>query len=85
MLNKLKFYSVAEAKAELSKLLSEAKNQDVVITKNGIPEASVLNYERYVKIMDFLEQVKDIYTLDVGKGIPEDPVEKMLEEDDQEV
>ncbi|BBJ27669.1 type II toxin-antitoxin system Phd/YefM family antitoxin [Athalassotoga saccharophila] len=81
MLNKLKFYNVADAKAGLSKLISEAKNQDVVITKNGVPEVSVINYERYVKIMDFLEQVKDIYTLDVGSGAPEDPVDKMLEDD----
>ncbi|HEU23774.1 MAG: type II toxin-antitoxin system Phd/YefM family antitoxin [Mesoaciditoga sp.] len=87
MLNKLKFYNVADAKASLSKLISEAKNQDIVITKNGVPEVSVINYERYAKIMDFLEQVKDIYTLDVGTGVPEDPVDKMLEDDqdDQEV
>lgn len=84
MLNKLKFYSVAESKAELSKLLLEAKIQDIVITKNGIPRATVMDYERYVKIMDFLEQVKDIYMLDVGESVPEDPIDKMLE-DDQEV
>jgi|UniRef100_A0A7V3RFI6 prevent-host-death family protein len=85
MLEKLKFYSVAEAKAELSKLLSEAKNQDVIITKNGIPEAAVLKYERYVKIMDFLEQVKDIYMLDVGSAPAlKDPIDEMLE-DNQEV
>lgn len=84
MLNKLKFYNVADAKANLSKLILEAKKQDVVITKNGVPEVSVIDYQRYAKIMDFLEQVKDIYTLDVGEGIPEDPIDKMLE-DDQEV
>ncbi len=84
MLNKLKFYSVAETKAELSKVVSELKDHDTVITKNGVPEAALLNYDRYVKIMDFLEQVADLYTLDVGSGKSEDPVDKMLE-DNQEV
>ncbi len=80
MLEKLNFYSVAEAKAELSKLISQLSNCDAVITKNGIPVASVMKYDRYVKMVDFLEKVKDIYLLDVGSSTIEDPIENMLED-----
>ena len=80
MLGKLNFYSVAEAKAELSKLISQLNDSDAVITKNGIPVASVMKYDRYVKMVDFLEKVKDIYLLDVGSSTIEDPIENMLED-----
>ncbi len=81
MLEELKFYSVAEAKAELSKLISTLKNGDAVITKNGIPVASVMDYKKYVKMMDFLEKVKDLYLLDVGSSKIEDPLSEMLRDD----
>lgn len=80
MLEKLNFYSVAEAKAELSKLISQLNDSDAVITKNGIPVASVMKYNRYVKMMDFLEKIKDIYLLDVGSSTIEDPIENMIED-----
>ncbi len=80
MLEKLNFYSVAEAKTELSKLISQLSGRDAVITKNGIPVASVIKYDKYVKMVDFLEKVKDIYLLDVGSSTIEDPIENMLED-----
>jgi antitoxin Phd len=81
MLGELRFYSVAEAKAELSKLISTLKKGDAVITKNGIPAAAVVDYERYVKMMDFLEKIKDLYLLDVGTSNIEDPIKNILKDD----
>ncbi len=79
MLERLKFYSVAEAKAELSKLITELEEYDAIVTKNGIPAAAVLRYDRYVKIVDFLEQVRDLYALDVGSDNPGNSIEDMIE------
>ncbi len=80
MLGKLNFYSVAEAKTELSKLISQLSDSDAVITKNGIPVASVMKYDRYVKMVDFLEKVKDIYLLDIGSSGIGNPIENILED-----
>ncbi|WP_036224738.1 type II toxin-antitoxin system Phd/YefM family antitoxin [Mesoaciditoga lauensis] len=81
MLGELRFYSVAEAKTELSKLISTLKKGDVVITKNGIPAAAVMDYERYVKMIDFLEKIKDIYLLDIGTSTIEDPINTIIKDD----
>lgn len=79
MLERLKFYSVAEAKTELSRLIAELEEYDAIVTKNGIPAAAILKYDRYVKIIDFLEQVRDLYTMDVGSDNPGDSIEDMIE------
>ena len=81
MLGELRFYSVAEAKTKLSKLISTLEKGDAVITKNGIPVAAVVDYERYVKMMDFLERTKDLYLLDVGASNVEDPIRDILKND----
>ncbi len=80
MLGKLNFYSVAEAKTELSKLIADLESRDSVITKNGVPVAAVMKYDRYVKMMDFMEKVKDLYLLDVGFEGIKDPIEDILKE-----
>ncbi len=80
MLERLHFYSVAEAKAELSKVISALKDGDAVITKNGIPAAAVISYDKYVKMMDFLEKVKDLYLLDMGNATIEDPINNILKD-----
>jgi prevent-host-death family protein len=82
MLGKLKFYSVAEAKAELSRVLSSLKENDVVVTKNGVPIAAVVEYEKYVKMVDFLEKIKDLYLLDIGRSEISDPLENILKDND---
>ncbi len=82
MLGKLKFYSVAEAKAELSRVLSSLKENDVVVTKNGVPIAAVVEYEKYVKMVDFLEKIKDLYLLDIGRSEMSDPLENILNDND---
>jgi len=61
-------------------LISRLNDSDAVITKNGIPVASVVKYDRYVKMVDFLEKVKDIYFLDVGSSVIKDPIENMFED-----
>ena len=61
-----KFYSLAEAKAKFSRVIEEAKNKDIIVTKNGIPAAVVVEYEKYLSMMKFLEEILDVYLLDIG-------------------
>lgn len=66
-----------EAKSRLSKLVEMAKNgEDVVIAKNGVPEARIIPYEK---------KDKDWFGMDEGKGwiaedfgeLPEDILDMM--------
>ena len=68
-----------EAKSRLSKLVEIAKNgEDVVIAKNGKPEARIIPYE---------ESKSDWFGMDAGKGwiaedfneLPEDILELMAD------
>ncbi|PLV59988.1 type II toxin-antitoxin system Phd/YefM family antitoxin [Thermotoga sp. KOL6] len=72
-LNDLLFYSLAEAKAKFSQVVEEAKKKDVVVTKNGVPAVVIIEYDKYRKLMEFLEEILDSYLLDIGN------VEKYLE------
>ncbi|PLV56311.1 type II toxin-antitoxin system Phd/YefM family antitoxin [Thermotoga sp. SG1] len=72
-LSGVSFYSLAEAKAKFSQVVEETKGKDVVVTKNGIPAVAVIDYEKYRKLMEFLEEILDTYLLDIGN------VEKYLE------
>ncbi|MBO8160574.1 MAG: type II toxin-antitoxin system Phd/YefM family antitoxin [Thermosipho sp. (in: Bacteria)] len=60
------FYSLAEAKAKFSKVIDKSSNNDVVITKNGHPVSVILSYEKYSKIINFMDKVWELYLLDVG-------------------
>ncbi len=62
----IKFYHVAGAKANLSKVLDELVDHDVIITKNGTPKAVLMDYERYTKLMKFYDEVRDLYLLEIG-------------------
>jgi len=64
--NQVEFFSLADAKAKLSELLKKVQQKDIIITKNGVPVAVLIDYNRYRKIMNFLDQVYDLYLLDVG-------------------
>ncbi|MBO8139840.1 MAG: type II toxin-antitoxin system Phd/YefM family antitoxin [Thermosipho sp. (in: Bacteria)] len=64
--SKFIFFSLAEAKAKFSKVIEESEKDDVVITKNGHPTSVIINYEKYLKILNFLDKVWDLYLLDVG-------------------
>ncbi len=81
-IERLFFSSLAEAKAKFSKMVDLTKEKDVVITRNGIPQAVLIDYERYKKLMKFYDEVRDLYLLEVG-----DPssfkVEMELEEDEE--
>lgn len=61
-----KFYSLADAKAKFSKVVDESQTFDIVVTKNGEPSCTIINYDKYAKIMDFIERVWELYLLDVG-------------------
>ncbi len=65
-LERLKFSGLADAKAKFSRVVEEAKNGEIVVTKNGVPAVVVMDYDRYVRIMKFLDEVRDLYLLDTG-------------------
>ena len=79
-LRDLRFYSVANAKRDFTKILKELNDGDIIITKNGKPVAVMIDFSKYVKMMDFLSQTYELYLMDVGeKGLPEiGDFEKML-------
>jgi antitoxin Phd len=78
-IERLLFKSLADAKAKFSKVIEDTKSGDVVITKNGVPVAAIVSYDRYVKIMKFIDEVRDVYLLDLG-----DPSLKEIEIDFEE-
>ncbi|HOJ94103.1 MAG TPA: type II toxin-antitoxin system Phd/YefM family antitoxin [Fervidobacterium nodosum] len=63
---KTDFYSLADAKAKFSEVVEISENVDVIITKNGKPAAVIINYDKYNKILDFIDKVWDLYLLDLG-------------------
>jgi len=65
-IEKIKFSSLADAKAKFSKIVQEAKEKDIIVTKNGIPAVVVVDFEKYSKIMKFLDETRDLYLLDYG-------------------
>ncbi|HDM70772.1 MAG TPA: type II toxin-antitoxin system Phd/YefM family antitoxin [Thermotogales bacterium] len=84
-LRDLKFYSVANAKRDFTKILKETKDEDIVITRNGKPFAVMISFPKYVKMMDFLSRTFELYLMDVGEeGFPEiHDLEKILIDIDQ--
>ncbi|POZ88126.1 MULTISPECIES: type II toxin-antitoxin system Phd/YefM family antitoxin [Petrotoga] len=64
-LKDLTFYSLAEAKAKLSQVVDEVENKDIVITKNGVPKVILLDYDKFVKLMEFVDEVRDISLFEV--------------------
>lgn len=87
MRDQLEFFSLADAKAKFSEVLKKAQKTDVVITRNGVPCAVLIDYERYKKIMNFLDQVYDLYLLEVGDPSLHGEVnqKELLQEDIEEV
>ncbi len=63
---KQEFYSLAEAKAKFSQVVEDSLSKDIVVTKNGKPVAAVISYEKYTKILDFIDRVWELYLLDLG-------------------
>lgn len=63
---KVEFYSLADAKAKFSKVVEDSEKMDIVVTKNGKPVSVVINYDRYNKILDFIDRVWELYLLDIG-------------------
>jgi prevent-host-death family protein len=82
-----KFYSIAQAKAKLSEVVKESQKDDVLITKNGVPYAALIGYERYRKISKLMDDLYDLYLLEVGdpSKFAEISSDKMLDEDFEEV
>ena len=72
----LSFKSLADAKAKFSKVVEESKKRDIIVTKNGVPAAVLMSYEKYTKIMKFIDEIRDLYLLDIG-----DPSVKNIEID----
>lgn len=62
----LKFYSVAEAKSKFSFVTEESKNKFVIITKNGKPEFVLLGFDKFKKLMSFIDEIRDLYLMEIG-------------------
>ncbi len=85
----LRFYTLADAKAKFSQVVEEATTTDIVVTKNGIPAVVVVDYTRYLKMIRFLEDVHDVFLLDVGdpskkEFIGSDGAKRIIENDDND-
>ncbi len=65
--NSVDFFSLAEAKAKFSSIIEQSKEKDLIITKNGKPEAVIMNYEKFKRLIDFVEEVKDISLLEINE------------------
>lgn len=63
----LKFYSVAEAKAKFSKVTEESKDKFIVITKNGKPEFVLIGFDKFKKLMNFIDEIRDLYLMEIGE------------------
>lgn len=64
--SEINFYSLADAKKYFSSVINESADKEIVVTKNGKPVSVLMNYKRYMKLMDFLTKVKDLYLLEMG-------------------
>ncbi len=65
-INEMAFYSIADAKKNFSSVVKATKEKEVIVTKNGKPVSVVVDYERFMKLMDFLFKVKDLYLMELG-------------------
>ena len=81
------FYNLADAKAKFSHVIDESGKKDVIVTRNGVPVSVVMSYEKYVKINKFLENIWDLYLLDVGDPgmINNIKIDDLINSDNQEV
>ena len=59
-------YSLADAKKKFSTVINESANHEIIVTKNGKPVSVVMDYSRYMRLMDFLAKVKDLYLLEMS-------------------
>lgn len=61
------FYSLADAKARFSQVVDEIEeeNKSIIITKNGVPKAVIINYEKFVKLMDFIDEIRDLSLFEI--------------------
>ena len=64
--SEIDFYSLADAKKNFSSVINESADREIVVTKNGKPVSVLMNYKRYMKLMDFLSKVKDLYLLEMS-------------------
>jgi prevent-host-death family protein len=83
-LHELSFFSLAEAKAHFSKVIDDCEKADIIITKNGLPKAVVMDYDKYVLLNRFLERVHDLYLMDAGDEAMDVEIEDLIVEVDDD-
>ncbi|RAO98423.1 prevent-host-death protein [Petrotoga sp. 9PW.55.5.1] len=61
------FYSLADAKARFSQVVDEIEeeNKNIIITKNGVPKAVMMNYEKFIKLIDFIDEIRDLSLFEI--------------------
>jgi prevent-host-death family protein len=83
-LHELSFYSLAEAKAHFSRVVDDCEKADIIITKNGVPKAVLMDYGKYVLLNKFLERVYDLYLMDAGDEAMNVEIRDLIVEVDDE-
>lgn len=66
-LSDLEFYSLADAKKNFSNVINLSEKNEVVITKNGKPVSVIIDYKKFVSLMDFISSVWELYLVDIGQ------------------
>ncbi|PNR92808.1 type II toxin-antitoxin system prevent-host-death family antitoxin [Petrotoga sp. 9PWA.NaAc.5.4] len=59
------FYNLADAKAKFSQVVDQTKDKDVIITKNGVPISVMINYNKFIHLMEFIDEIRDISLFDL--------------------
>ncbi|OAA30108.1 hypothetical protein AT15_00920 [Kosmotoga arenicorallina S304] len=85
-LDNLIFKSLADAKAHFSEVVDTASNgqRDVVITKNGVPRAALISYEKYTKMLNFLSTAYELYLMDAGEKALGTQLEDIIEDSSED-
>lgn len=54
------FFNSTKIKTNFGSVLNDVKYKDIVVIRNGEPEAVIISYEDYKNIEDLLEKLEDI-------------------------
>lgn len=71
----MKLVAVSEAKARLTGLVKDAKNEDVALLRYGHPEAFLLSADRYEELIERLDDVEDSLAVAEFRANPEPTIE----------
>ena len=77
------FINATSLRQHLPEALREVKNRPVVLLRHSAPVATLLDYERYTKLLDYIDDLEDKLSVYESASEPEDlkvPYEKVQAE-----